>query len=258
MKSLILDDIFAAYQHFGDAEGAVHQKALPCFSVVQSLHGHYDIGLNGQPVHKTNEGDVFVTAPGDWQNITHHNGAGGYMQAQWVFFSATADGKPLEQTLSFPTVLPADANAAIRERLQAVISADNLCRRYAAAYGLAELLLPYGIPADRPDPAMLRLREIVLRRFDERLTAEDIAEEMHCSASQVFRMTRRYFGKTPAHYINHIRLQKAAQLLEQEETAIKEIAFICGFYDTAYFSHLFSQAFLCSPGEYRRRQRKQR
>ena len=252
MDSLILRDLSAS--GFAVAcESDHHRKALPCFSVVQALRGSYDIGLDDGPVCSTGEGGVFVTPPGCMQHITHHNGREGFMEAQWVFFDVLVDDRtPLSHLFTFPLLLPAVHNQEVAGLIRRIREEDSLCLRYAAAYSLLDILMRYAQPATPPDPLMQRLQEVVYQHAEERLTADWLAHMLHCSVSQVFRLTRRYFDKTPAHYINFVLLQKAARLLESSDLPIKEIALSCGFYDTAYFSRLFSCTFRIAPSRYRR------
>ena len=55
----------------GNTENLRHIKSLPCLSVVQSVHGHYEISLNGGKPCATEEGGAFVAPAGTSQNILH-------------------------------------------------------------------------------------------------------------------------------------------------------------------------------------------
>lgn len=56
----------------------------------------------------------------------------------------------------------------------------------------------------------------------------------------------------PLHrYLIHIRLARAASLLENSFLSIGDIALACGFCDTAHFSSCFKQRFGVSPSSYR-------
>ncbi len=251
METIIFRDLACGHQ-CEDCDGLHHDKSIPGFSVVQALHGSYDIGLDDGPILSTGEGGVFITPPGCLQHITHHNGSEHYMEAHWLYFNARIDGDiPLEHLRKFPLLLPPNHNEEAA-RLIVAARSGSLCHRYAAAYTLLDLLLRYSEETERPDSFSRQLQEFVYLHSEERLDAGALAAALHCSVSQIFRLTQKYFQKTPAHYINSVRLQKAAWLLECSDRPIKEIALSCGFCDTAYFSRLFSRTFLIAPSRYRR------
>lgn len=56
----------------------------------------------------------------------------------------------------------------------------------------------------------------------------------------------------PLHrYLLHIRLARAASLLENSFLSVGDIAIACGFCDTAHFSSSFKRSFGVSPSSYR-------
>lgn len=54
MQSVEISQLFSA-GFACDLEGVEHRKTLPCLSVVQALHGYYEIGLDhkGAGIHRT-------------------------------------------------------------------------------------------------------------------------------------------------------------------------------------------------------------
>lgn len=46
------------------------------------------------------------------------------------------------------------------------------------------------------------------------------------------------------------------ELLGNTEKSITEIAFSCGFNHLSYFSKMFQESYGCTPGEYRKAERK--
>ena len=60
-------------------------------------------------------------------------------------------------------------------------------------------------------------------------------------------------GMTPHSYLTNLRIQMAEKLLCSSETVeqnISEIAYICGYSDSLYFSRVFKKNFGCSPKNY--------
>lgn len=238
----------------GPHEGVFHQKTLACLSVCQALHGSYDVEIGGSGKLCTGEGGVFAAPGGALQKLTHHDGAGGRMRAHWVFMDVTVNGRVrLESLYRIPAVLPHEYDAFFAGRLALLCTSDDVCARYAAAYEIVGVLLRVSEPLAEPDPLMSQFQKVVFERCAEPLSAADLAAALHCSVPQVYRCSKKFFRETPANYINSIRLQNAARLLESSDRQIKEIAYSAGFSDPAYFSRLFKKAFWLPPQEYRRR-----
>ncbi len=108
---------------------------------------------------------------------------------------------------------------------------------------------------------VLSLDEAFLQRAIERVEAnmanptfsvDALAAEMSLSRRQLQRKLRDLAGQSPSDFIRHLRLQRAAQLLEQEAGTVSEIAYAIGFKKPAYFSELFRKTFGTSPSEYPR------
>ena len=51
-------------------------------------------------------------------------------------------------------------------------------------------------------------------------------------------------------YINQIRVQRACELMDRGFSAVKEIASMIGFNDSAYFAKVFKKQLLLTPKEY--------
>lgn len=236
----------------GNADLIFHQKILPCLSVVQSLHGSYDIEIPGIGMGTTGEGGVFAAPAGKVQKITHHNGIGGYFQAHWLFMDIIVNYHfRAEDLFSFPLLLPEKHNADIAGMLEGLASAPSLCRRYALAYDIADILFSYAEPLPQNDTEKHKLQQYVSENFTQKLHAADLAAALHCSEAQLFRYTRKFFDMSPANYINAVRLQHAARLLEISDLPVHTVALTSGFDDPSYFSKLFKKMFLVSPCEYR-------
>jgi AraC-like DNA-binding protein len=58
-------------------------------------------------------------------------------------------------------------------------------------------------------------------------------------------------GMSPMAYVIHLRMQRAAALLQWAEASVAEIAARVGYEDAYYFSRLFRSVFGVSPRAYR-------
>ncbi|HAD02111.1 MAG TPA: hypothetical protein DCE74_07840 [Porphyromonadaceae bacterium] len=57
-------------------------------------------------------------------------------------------------------------------------------------------------------------------------------------------------GKTPIEFIRVIRLKRAAQLLEESQLSVSEIAYEVGFNNPKYFRKYFKDEFDVLPSQY--------
>ncbi|MUT96821.1 MAG: AraC family transcriptional regulator [Subdoligranulum sp.] len=92
--------------------------------------------------------------------------------------------------------------------------------------------------------------QFVQTHYAEDLTVEQIAASASISPSECLRCFHDMIGTTPNQYLRGQRLQRAAELLCGQVTAI---AAQCGFEDSSYFARSFRQLYGCGPTEFRRR-----
>ena len=100
------------------------------------------------------------------------------------------------------------------------------------------------------DPSSLLL-SYVQEHFSENLTNRTIGILFGYHPNYVSALIKRATGMPVHRYILHVRLMNAANLLENTNLSIGQIAGQCGFCDTAYFSGYFKKHFGISPSQYR-------
>ena len=84
------------------------------------------------------------------------------------------------------------------------------------------------------------------------ITLDNIAQSAHLSVSFFSRKFKQETGYAPIEYFNHLRVQKACQLLHFSQLRINEVASEIGIDDPFYFSRLFKQQVGISPLQYRK------
>lgn len=90
------------------------------------------------------------------------------------------------------------------------------------------------------------------QHYTEPLTIDDLLKVAHMSQSSLFRTFRQVMGRSPVDYLIHLRIGKAAQLLQSSTLRIREISDAVGFADSNYFTRQFRAITGVSPREYRR------
>jgi AraC-like DNA-binding protein len=103
------------------------------------------------------------------------------------------------------------------------------------------------------NPRQYDLKHIVNKNLYEELSIEELAHLCNLSLSSFKRKFKEVFDDTPAAYIKHKRLEKAAQLLSFSEDRIIDICFECGFSSVDNFSKSFKQKYDLTPSEYRKK-----
>lgn len=233
-------------------DGIYHKKILKTLSVVQAIEGSYDVKIDDGDWQNTGEGGVFIAPANVLQEIRHNNGKNGYMQAQWVYIDAVINESVFfDEAFSFPVLLDKKYSAEIAELIRRLREPKDYFDKTYASYRVLEILSACAVERLRKDPIKGKIAKFVNERYADDIKAEDIAEYLYCSTPQVFRYTKKYYGVSPANYVNIIRLAKAELMLRQAEKTITEIAILVGYSDSAYFSKLFKKHYGVSPRQYR-------
>lgn len=252
IRSIEIKNIMGGYLK-GNYENICHIKSLPCLSVVQPIHGFYEIRFNEKPPCVTEEGGAFIAPAGVSQNILHHNGAGAYMEAHWVFMNITInDMFPLEDYFEVPALVPANYRDQLFGQIETIRKHSDICKKYAAAYQMTSMLISLSaIKRTAFDNAAILLKKYVNDHYSEKITKVDLANVAACSVPGLYRIFQRHMHMSVNNYINKIRLEKASVLLEGSSCTITEISNMVGFDDPIYFSRLFKKYYGMSPKTYR-------
>lgn len=100
-----------------------------------------------------------------------------------------------------------------------------------------------------------RLKKVILYiqdNYQEPIRTRDLSELIPMSEGQFCRFFKSMTRKTPVDYINSYRVRQAAELLQQSERKISDIAMDVGFDNVSYFIKVFRKAMKCSPSEFRK------
>lgn len=95
--------------------------------------------------------------------------------------------------------------------------------------------------------------EFMKEHLREPLRISTLAAVVNLSRSHYTTIFRRATGYGPLMYLNHLRMQRAVQLLNSTNLSIKAISDQLGFSEQFYFSRAFRKLHGHSPSEHRRR-----
>ena len=89
------------------------------------------------------------------------------------------------------------------------------------------------------------------QNYHQGLQVEDLARGLGVSRATLFRKFRNELGQSPKAYLDDIRLTQARELLRKGNSAVKEVAYACGFHCSHYFSRTYRSRFGESPSSTR-------
>ena len=85
------------------------------------------------------------------------------------------------------------------------------------------------------------------------ITREDVAKAMMTNHIRLTKLLKEATGLTFNAYITKIRLDQAARMLLETNDTIEQIFYTCGYRTRSTFNRAFTDAFGCTPKEYRSR-----
>ncbi len=89
--------------------------------------------------------------------------------------------------------------------------------------------------------------------IDEKITVNQIAQEVNMSASHFSRIFKREIGLSPLAYLLNTRLDRVKKLLVSSNKTITQIALESGFNSSAYLATAFMKKYNMSPSSYKRK-----
>lgn len=104
------------------------------------------------------------------------------------------------------------------------------------------------IPAIKLDPFLVKVFDIIDKHIaDESFGIPKLCRELHLERTQVYRKIKAITGTSASVLIQNRRMEKAQQLIKEQQLSVTEIAEECGFSDPNYFSKVFKKSFGKSP-----------
>lgn len=87
--------------------------------------------------------------------------------------------------------------------------------------------------------------------YPDKITVGDIAFHIGLDRTYLYRLFKQHMGCPPSKCLLNIRLEKAAEMLENRDLSIAEIGGAVGFHDTSHFYKVFSAKYGMPPRKYR-------
>lgn len=96
-----------------------------------------------------------------------------------------------------------------------------------------------------------QINDYVHEYYHQNITIDNIADHIGISYSYLRMLYKEATGRNLSDYINHLRLQKAKQLLLETNYTVKEIVSMCGFNHERSFFRSFTQIEGTSPSKFK-------
>jgi signal transduction histidine kinase/ligand-binding sensor domain-containing protein/DNA-binding response OmpR family regulator len=112
---------------------------------------------------------------------------------------------------------------------------------------------PAAIQIESADEVFVRnVLEVIEKNMgNPEFSVRELSIQFHASRSTFYKRVLLLTGKTPIEFIRHIRLKRAAELLEKSQLTVSEIAYTVGFNNPKNFSQYFKMEFDRIPSAYR-------
>jgi AraC-like DNA-binding protein len=114
---------------------------------------------------------------------------------------------------------------------------------------IGDVALPYGNSARGAYVTYCQCRRYLEQHYAEIRSVREAAEACHVDLSYLCRLFQRFGRERPNRYLQHLRLNWAAELLHAGRP-IKDVAAALGFTDSFSFSRAFRHSFGLPPGRF--------
>ncbi len=116
--------------------------------------------------------------------------------------------------------------------------------------------MPYSALASCGDWRVSKAIELMESNIGAALAVEEIARQLGIGAWELNRAFKRQANESPSTAYRTMRLAHGHWLVVNTSRSITQIAFECGFSDSAHFSRWFKRAYQSPPSEFRKSRRK--
>lgn len=129
---------------------------------------------------------------------------------------------------------------------------ELLLRAFVAGQGEAPSAFDEPLPE-----AVTRVFKLVRDKLGQdpgrRFRLADLARAAHVSPQHLCRVFGRTLDRGPMECVRHLRIERAATLLERTGDPVRAVADRCGFASPYHFSRVFREIYGVAPGAYRQR-----
>lgn len=100
------------------------------------------------------------------------------------------------------------------------------------------------------------IEKIIMQNLDKEISLEKIALKLFLNPSYLSRLFKENVGKSYTKYVMEKRIEKAKELLREENYKVYEVGELVGYENTKYFNKIFKEIVGITPKQYREKCRK--
>ncbi|NLM50192.1 MAG: AraC family transcriptional regulator [Clostridiaceae bacterium] len=97
-----------------------------------------------------------------------------------------------------------------------------------------------------------KILDYINQNYQNIKNLDEIAANFYLTKEYMCNCFKKATGMTVIDYINSLKLQKAAQLLQNTKKPVTQVSLECGFNSSSYFCRVFKKAMSMTPKEYRK------
>lgn len=241
------------------ANYAIHRVTFPFYSIEYVARGSGELKLKGR-AHSLRAGRVFSYGPGVPHDIT-----GDRADPLVKYFVDFAGGNafdllrscglpPGRVTQVFPPhILAPLFDELIQSGLHIGRRSMELCAKLLEC--LALKMAGANAPLEETETLAFTTYQQCRRHIEQHFlrlrTLEQIAGECHASKAYLCRLFRRYDRQSPYQYLLRLKMNHAAERLQQSGVLVKQAAEETGFADPFHFSRVFRNVLGMAPAAFR-------
>jgi AraC-like DNA-binding protein len=242
------------------ADYAIHRATFPYYSIEFVARGRGALALAGKD-YPLLPGTVFAYGPDITQDIT--TDPSDTLVKYFVDFTGTHAARLLREfapapgsvgRVSAPGEVQAIFDDLIRNGLRGTRFTAPLCAAIVEylILKIAESLMPWEAAETPAFVTYERCRQHIQTHFARLRTLGEIARQCHVDPAYLCRLFRRYGHQTPYQFLMRLKMNLAAERLQDSGVLIKQVAAGLGFDDPFHFSRAFKNVFGVSPEAFRR------
>lgn len=95
------------------------------------------------------------------------------------------------------------------------------------------------------------LGEIEEKYGESNFNVSTLSNSLNMNRTTLFRTTKKFLDKTPYELLDKYRLQRATDLLKENKTPLKDVAFMTGHTSYGYFATKFKKQYNQTPKEFK-------
>lgn len=239
-----------------DGSYKIHRPKAPCLVMEYVISGEGTIFLDKKQYH-AKEGDVYLLPP-EMEHLyfsdAHNPWVKIWFNAQGPLISALLNIYNPKNMVVFPNAGGKDFFVDIHNIGKDTSMTGNE-KHEKAAVNFHQLLQylhdKFYSENITYSEESIRLKTYIDNNITQDITLKALGELVHLSESQIIRIFKRDYGKTPYEYVLEWKMNQAKLLLQNTRLMVKEIAVQLGFCDEHYFSYLFRKKTGQTPTAYR-------